>query len=32
MVKTVLAWVGSLALAFAVSYGGFSAVSFLFGV
>jgi PiT family inorganic phosphate transporter len=32
MVKTVLAWAGSLALAFAVSYGGFRAVSALLGV
>jgi PiT family inorganic phosphate transporter len=32
MVKTVLAWAGSLALAFVVSYGGFRAVSFLLAV
>jgi PiT family inorganic phosphate transporter len=32
MVKTVLAWAGSLALAFALSYGGFRAVSVLLGV
>ncbi|MUV58601.1 inorganic phosphate transporter, partial [Halogeometricum sp. CBA1124] len=32
MVKTVLAWAGSLALAFVVSYGGFRAVSFVLGV